>query len=389
MVAAMSGPTTDQIAEMLRDRMAELPAAWGLSGHVRHNDFVCLSPFRDDRHAGSFRIAIRGKCQGMIKDFASGEKWSALGFTARLWFGGDAREAVAWAKGWLGLDGTDPDALRKTLAAKEMRARRDEEQVAKIEQTRRYAKYLYLQAQERLIDTPVDAYLYGRGIDLCRLPFAERWFRGVRFHPALPCAELGKDAEGKTRTLPAMVAAITGGDGAFLSLHRTWLDRENGQWVKAPLEENKKSLGLFAGQNGLIRLWRGIKTHPETGQINRLPPWRDMRFPSEVHIAEGIENILSVLVDIPEARAVAGVSVDNMAAIAWPEAIQTVIVWRDNDAAGSAANATLKNKVVPAYRAQGKRVLLVPPPEGFKDVNDAVRAAMGEARSPQARGVAA
>jgi hypothetical protein len=391
MVAAMSREvTTQQIADMLRDRMAELPQAWGLSGHVRHNDFVCLSPFRDDRHEGSFRIAIKGKCQGLIKDFSAGKNWSALEFTAQLWFGGDMREAVRWAKAWLGLDGTNPDAFKKTLAAKEARDQRDEAEAARNERKRRAAQATYLRAQEKIIDTPVDAYLLGRGIDIERLHFAERWFRGVRFHPELGCAELGTDEQGKPLyTLPAMVAAIVGGDGSFLGIHRTWLDCRNGQWVKADLKENKKSLGLFSGRNAVIRLWQGVRIDGQTGQINRLPKWREMRFPSEVHIAEGIENALSVAVEIPEARCVAGISIDNMAALTWPEAIQTVVLWRDNDAPDSPANETLMRKVVPAYEAQGKRVLIPRPPAGVKDVNDVLKAARGAERRPRGQGIAA
>ncbi len=385
------GPTTQQIADALRDRMADLPQAWGLSGDVRGNDFVCLSPFRDDREAGSFRITIRGKCQGLIKDFSAGKNWSPISFTADLWFGGDQRQAVQWAKGWLGLDGTDPDAMRKTLAAKEARAKRDDEAAALAEKIRRGAMARYLEAQERIIDTPVDAYLLGRGIDIERLPFAERWFRGVRFHPALACKELGTDEKGRPlHNLPAMVAAITAADGTFMALHRTWLDCQGGQWVKADLKENKKSLGLFSGASAVIRLWRGVRINAQTGQINRLPAWRDMRFPSEVHIAEGIENALSVATEIPEARIVAGVSIDNMAAIQWPEAIQTVVVWRDNDAPDSPADRTLTHKVVPAYEAQGKRVLTPRPPQGVKDVNDVLKAARGTAeRGPRGRSVAA
>lgn len=385
------GPTTQQISDLLRDRMPELPAAWGLSGEVRHNDFVCLSPFRDDRHAGSFRIAIQGKCQGLIIDFAAQKRWSALSFTADLWFGGDVAQAVAWAKAWLGLDGTDPDAFKKTLAAKVARAERDAKQAEDVERTRGIAQAIYLSAQQQVIDTPVDAYLMGRGIDLLRLPFAERWFRGVRYHPALGCAELGTDEKGRAKyKLPAMVAAITADDGQFLSVHRTWLDHVNGQWVKAELEENKKSLGLFSGRNGLIRLWRGIKINPETGQINRLPAWRDMKFPAEVHIAEGIENALSVAVEIPELRCVAGVSVDNMASITWPEAIRTVGVWRDNDEQGAPADITLTRKVVPAYEAQGKRVVVPRPPQGAKDVNDVLKMARAHMRGrPEGQGVPA
>lgn len=365
-------PTTDQIAELLRARMHELPAAWQLQGERQYADFVCLSPFRKDGRPGAFRICVEGSHRGLIKDYATGETWGALRFTAQLWFRGDMGQAVRWAKGWLGLDGTDPDALRKTRAAQADVVRRDEQAEAKAERIRRAAQAIYLASSPAVLDTPVDAYLRARGVDLARLPFAERWFRGVRFHPELPNKESG-------RPWPAMVAAIVGGDGAFLGVHRTWLaPGPNGRWGKAPLDEPKLSLGRFRERSGLIRLWGGVRTDPETGELRRLPRWRDMKPGAEVDAAEGIEDALTVATMLPERRCVAGVSLDNLVSIVWPDAVSTVVVWRQNDPPGSPA-ARRMAALEANYRGQGKRVLFPTPPEGVKDVNELAQRAVGRA----------
>ena len=69
----------------------------------------------------------------------------------------------------------------------------------------------------RLRRRPVDgihaeAYLRARGLACCRFP-------ALRFHPEL------RYREGPAvRRLPALVAAVTGNDGAVQGVHRTWLD---------------------------------------------------------------------------------------------------------------------------------------------------------------------
>ena len=65
----------------------------------------------------------------------------------------------------------------------------------------------------RAIDgTHAEAYLRVRHIHRCRFP-------ALRFHPAL----FYRDGGGMRR-LPALVAAVTGDDGALSGVHRTWLD---------------------------------------------------------------------------------------------------------------------------------------------------------------------
>ena len=65
----------------------------------------------------------------------------------------------------------------------------------------------------RAIDgTHAEAYLQARGLARCRFP-------ALRFHPSL----IYRDSSG-VRRLPALVAAVTGDDGAVCGVQRTWLD---------------------------------------------------------------------------------------------------------------------------------------------------------------------
>ena len=65
----------------------------------------------------------------------------------------------------------------------------------------------------RAIDgTHAERYLHARGLARCR-------FAALRYHPEL------RYREGPTvRRLPALVAAVTGDDGAVCGVQRTWLD---------------------------------------------------------------------------------------------------------------------------------------------------------------------
>ena len=65
----------------------------------------------------------------------------------------------------------------------------------------------------RAIDgSHAERYLHARGLSRCR-------FAALRFHPALRYRE-----GASVRRLPALVAAVTGSDGAITGVQRTWLD---------------------------------------------------------------------------------------------------------------------------------------------------------------------
>ncbi len=181
--------------------------------------------------------------------------------------------------------------------------------------------------------------------ELGRLP------RALRFHPACWCAEAGGP-------LPALVAAITGPDGAHAATHRTWLaQRPDGSWGEAPLRDPKKTLGSYVG--GAIRLWRGASGRP----LAEAPDGE------HVALAEGIETALSVAVAVPELRVLCAVSLANMGSVALPTGVRTVTLCADNDD-GNAAAARALARVVDRFAAEGREVRVARPPAGLKDFND-------------------
>lgn len=367
--------TVDQIVDMMRARIEELVSdQWQLrDGYRENNDWVTRNPLRADRKPGSFRIALKGNYRGMVKDFAGGGTWTPLSFTAALMFRGDNSEALRWARAWLGLDGCDPAAFQQTRAAVQAVAEEpDDDAGAKWRGT---AHRRYLEAQERIVDTPVDGYLLGRGLDVRRLSFP---LRALRFHPALHNTESG-------RAWPAMVASINDTlTGAFLGLHRTWLEiRPDGSVGKAPLGEPKKTLGGYRG--GTIRLWSGIRVDAGTGEIRKQRKFAGEKAGVWVDLTEGIEDGLSVAIAMEELRVHVGVSASNMQAIRWPDQVEGVTLWAQNDAPGSPAALGLP-RIVEGYAGQGKRVRVCRPPEGYKDANAWVQAMVAMDREAAAHG---
>ena len=115
---------------------------------------------------------------------------------------------------------TPPDA--ETLA------RREAEQCEHAQQRAMQATLLWKEAQP-INGTPAEAYLRGRGIS-CSLPDT------LRFHPECWHGPTAK-------RYPAMVALVSGGDGA--SIHRTYLAPDGSR--KAAVTPSKAMLGATKG----------------------------------------------------------------------------------------------------------------------------------------------
>lgn len=351
--------SVDEIARGLEGRVLELvQSQWQLDGQIDGNNFVACNPLRLDRSPGSFMVGIDGPYRGLVRDFASGQSWSLLQFTAEHAFAGDIGAAIKWAKGWLGLDGQDAKALqvtRRAIAADQSAAQGEAR--AKAERTRRLAHRRYLEATADLRDTPVDRYLLGRGIDIRAFDFP---LGSLRYHPALWNEESGQ-------SWPAMVAAIVNSEGQHIAAHRTWLQvHDDGSVTKAPLAKAKKVLG--ASRGGLIRLWAGRTIDPDTGEIRKGRKLALCKGGVTLELTEGIEDGLSVALAMPEARVCAGISISNVQSLKVPPQVDCIAFWRDNDAPGSEADHGFQ-KVVQNIRAQGKRVRIVRPPAAFKDIN--------------------
>jgi hypothetical protein len=335
-----------ELARMLASRMATLAPELLPGGRREGAEWVVAD--LTGRPGRSLSVRITGPKAGVWQDFATGEGGDALALIAAAHCRGDMRQAMAWARAWLGLG---HDAPRTTPA--ERRAadeRREAEAAREAEARRRAAVALFLDAREGIVGTPAGDYLIGRGIDLAALG---RQPRCLRFHPSAWCAEVG------TR-LPALLAAITDADGRHVATHRTWLARDaSGAWGKAPLRDPKKTLGSYAG--GCIRLWRGA-----TGRS-----LSDAQPGEAVAIAEGIETGLSVAVACPELRVLAAVSLANMGRLILPPQITTVTLCADDDGDNQAA-AELLIRAAERFAREGRAVRIARPPQGHKDMNDAL-----------------
>ena len=368
----------DRIVDMMRARILDLiRGPWGLThGYQDGHDWVCCNPLRGDRRPGSFRIVLSGPLQGMVTDF-SGEaipgtgrqSVSPLTWHTHLCHQGDSGAAVSWAKDWLGLSGRDPAALRLSHTALQRfddRPIQGDEAVAK---RRKAAKAIYLKAGP-ILNTPGEAYFAARGIDLSRLAWP---VSALHFEPRLYCAELGP-WDNDSAHVPGIVMPINAMGGEMVGIHRIWIAEQDGRWVKRPgLKKAKKALGAYAG--GVVRLWNGTRVLERTGEVVY---GRDLARAGgglRVHVAEGPETALSVVMALPDERIHCAVSLSNLAGLAYPDTVAEVVLWREADPAGSPA-ATKFERAVANMLRQGKRVLIADVASiapGVKDANDLIR----------------
>ena len=162
----------------------------------------------------------------------------------------------------------------------------------------------------RSIDgTHAEAYLHARAIGLCRFP-------ALRFHPDL----IHRGDDGIHR-LPALVAAVTGDDGAIEGVQRTWLDPKRP--AKANLARPRKALGRVHG--------RAVRFGGFASGATLLA-------------GEGIETVLSVVTAVPGIHAAAALSAGSLGAFEPPQDLALLIIARDNDVEGGHAANRLQRR---------------------------------------------
>jgi len=178
-----------------------------------------------------------------------------------------------------------------------------------------------------------ETYLNGRGIVI------RGNYRALRFHPS---CYVQNETTHATEQWPALIAAITDGDGSITAIQRTYLNRD-GQG-KAPFENPRRSLGLIHGHG--IRLgWTSTKTCLSVG--------------------EGLESMLSLRQLLPGMPAVAATSAAHVALFHIPRHIQRLYIATDSDEAGDHAAEVLTNRVEEDGNCQVLRLRAV-----RKDFND-------------------
>ncbi|MXW92479.1 MAG: DNA primase [Rhodospirillaceae bacterium] len=188
------------------------------------------------------------------------------------------------------------------------------------------ARRLWAQCRA-LAGTHAEKYLLARGLARCR-------FAALRFHPEL------RYREGHSVVrLPALIAAVTGDDGAVTGVQRTWLDPRSP--AKAGVASPRKALGRIYGH--AVRFGTPEKT---------------------LLVGEGIETVLSLVTAVPDIIAAAALSAGSLGAFAPPPGVGRLVIARDNDPEGDQAAERLARRC--ARSGVGAAVLV---PEGG-DFND-------------------
>lgn len=200
--------------------------------------------------------------------------------------------------------------------AAEREARQAEARKAESEQKRASVRKLWKMA--RPFDpkdpecAPMRRYLANRSIRTDVFDGGE-----LRFMPKCwYCGAPGK----RSRTYPAMIAAVRGADGRIVTLHRTYL-REEG--VKAPVAEPKKLMAVADGDT-------------VNGCAVRLMPAGEV-----LCVAEGIETALSVSTATGY-PCWSCVSANGLATFEPPEGVRIVLIFADKDASGVGDEAAEK-----------------------------------------------
>lgn len=343
-----------ELAQMLAARAPALAAELLPGGRKEGPEWRCGG--LDGRRGQSLAVHLQGAKAGVWADFASGERGDALDLVAQALFGGDKREAIRWARSWLGLDGGDPARLQATRRAVAEQATRSADEDAA---GRKRALALWLSGQASLRGTLAEAYLAGRGIrleDLGRQPRALRYLAGCW------CQERRREA-------PALLAAVVDpATGQHLATHRTYLGRRaDGSVGKADIGAAKKVLGRYRG--GIIPLARGA-----SGKSLREAPAGEL-----LCLSEGIEDGLTVALAKPAWRVAAMISVSNAHAVRLPSSIREIVIAGQLDAPGSPADRALR--AAASHWLEEGRVVRLPVPPGWwraqkvKDVNDLLQAA--------------
>ncbi|MGL4396630.1 MAG: DUF7146 domain-containing protein [Hyphomicrobium sp.] len=346
----MTAPTLPEIKSMLQVNIEALARQLAPEGRRSGRWWLAKNPRREDNNP-SFGIGLGGTAPGAWTDFATGDKGDVFGLIQYV-HGLEFKDALAWARSWLGIEGAAPVAvatrLRDAKANAEARAREEQERAAK---NRKHAFGLYLAGRKRaFVPSPAHTYLCSRGIDVTRLgkmPGCLGWVPDMRH------------VETDTKW-PAMIAAFFNADGAVVAVHRTYL-RPDGAG-KAPVTPARKIWPSYKG--AAIYLWRGkSKLSASEASANGLL--------ETLVLVEGVEDGLSVALACPDFRVWAAGSLANLGEITLPKCCDEVVVCADNDWGKPQAQALL-DRAVEGLAAQGVTVRVARSTVG-KDVNDALR----------------
>jgi phage/plasmid primase-like uncharacterized protein len=181
--------------------------------------------------------------------------------------------------------------------------------------------------------TLAEAYLRERGITVVGEASALRFHQRCWYRP-----DAGTP-DGARNAWPALLGAVTDGDGEITGLQRTWLD-PSGR-TKAPVATPRRAMGHLLGNAVRFGVVRSVMA-----------------------AGEGIETVLSLPCALPSMPLAAALSAGHLAALLFPSGLRRLYLVRDNDPAGHWAAEQLMARA----QAAGIEALVLAPTLG--DWND-------------------
>lgn len=366
-----------EIRARLQQRVLSLARDMAPGGRVAGNYWIARNPTREDRHAGSFWILLKGPAAGAWRDEAGvrgvddGDIVDLVRYCRRL---PDLKETRAECLKWLGLAATggrklsDAEIARRDARRAAERSREEQDEARRREKNRKSAFGLWMAATPlspaTFAGSFVDRYLKSRAIDLCgqwldkgrELPGALRFFASHDY----------RTADGEILELPCLVALITGPDGKPRGVHRTWLAPDGSGKAQLPDPHVNKARKIWpAGwHGGVIRIAKGAG-HLSPEQAEK----RGRKVP--LVVVEGIEDGLACALAMPDWRVWAAGTLGNLRHVPVLACVERIVVAADNDWGKPQAAAELEAGVS-ALRRSGVPVGIARSPTG-KDMNDLLK----------------
>ena len=314
----VAGPNFDDIKQELIRRIDSLVRELAPGGNVNGAYYMPRNPTRNDRKAGSFWIRVRGTGIGAWRDESSGEQGDVISFVNYCLAHRDMKDTRQWCLQWIGWShgrapAMSPERKAALKAADDRHKAFQADRVAnETEAKGRQAMAWWLKADKKIIDTPVDAYLRSRGINVADLKQSPGAIRYLRKHDHFA-------VDGLVTSWPVMLTAMVDPSGRVRAVHRTYLNRDG--TGKAPVTPNKKIWPRFQGC--MIRLAKGA------GNLTPEKAGTDHRAP--LLVTEGIEDGLTFALAKPDLRIWAAATLGNLAHVPPLACVSRLLIAADND----------------------------------------------------------
>lgn len=350
----------EEIKERLVARFDILARGLFPGGVTRGGYYFPVNIMRSDRQPGSFMLRISGKDCGRWKEHnPCGTHPSSGGpiDLIMLRYGCDFKQALGHARRFLNM----PEREQKARMAR-VNADMPEQTIKaggwgghedpRSDEEKQASWLKWWSGCARLPGTLGEVYLRDRGINISQL---EQLPGAVRFVPQLKYFH----SDGSVTRHPALLTAMSDGQGKLKALHRTYL-ADDGKG-KAALQPAKKMIGRGRGTS--MRLARGARGKSVSAAL--AAGIKD----EHLLITEGLENGLVAALLWPECRVAAAGSLSLIASCPIPQTVRRVTVLGDRDR-HDPDGETLESHVQTLQQSHPGIRFGVRLPDGFGDLND-------------------